>query len=72
MSNKIQLTLTVKEAYALSMAISDILCWIRGYRAAAPEFDSNGPIDSDNLIRDFNTKLCSAYTPAIKFGEDNV
>jgi len=72
MSNKIRLTMTVKEAYELSMAISDILCWIRGYKAAMSDSDSNDPIDSDQLLREFNTKLSSAYIPAIKFGDENV
>ena len=69
----IQVKLTVKEAHELSMALSDILCWIRGFRAGREGSGSdNGPISSEYALRKFNLKLIRAYQPSIKFGRSNV
>jgi hypothetical protein len=55
--NGILVQLTIEQATDLSDSISDILCWIRGFRAGNKD-STNDPF-GDETIRTFNLKLKS-------------
>jgi hypothetical protein len=52
----IVLELSEDDATELVAAISDILCWIRGFKAGC-EDQSKHPIDSHRRLQDLNGKL---------------
>ena len=57
----VTIRLSVRDAEKFSHALSDILCWCRGFRAGLGENLSNEPI-GDNTLRDLNIKLKDALT----------
>lgn len=60
----VELELRRPEAEEIQGALSDVLCWIRGWRAAASEDAlANDPLGVETL-RDFNRKLKVAIDKA--------
>ena len=57
----VTLRLSTRDAERFTHALSDILCWCRGFRAGIGENLSIEPI-GDNTLRDLNIKLKDAIT----------
>lgn len=57
-----QLEFTRKEAQSLSLALSDLLCWHRGFIAArqGTDLDSNEPMGIE-AVRTINLKLQRSF-----------
>jgi hypothetical protein len=68
MKNDISLSFSLEQAQELSYGISDILCWIRGFRAGSRE-TRNDPL-GDEVLREFNIKLKKVIEAIEKPGKD--
>ena len=54
----IMLTMILEDAKEISLGMSDLLCWCRGFRAANGNYD-NGPTGDDE-VRQMRVKLLEA------------
>lgn len=64
---QITITMSRETAEYIQNGLSDLLCWCRGYMAAAGDHSDNGPIGVEET-RDMNIKLKEAISLTEMFG----
>lgn len=63
----VTITMSKEAAERIQYGLSDLLCWCRGYAAAAGEHSYNGPLGVEET-RDMNIKLKEAIELTEMFG----